>query len=209
MAKAGWGAARQELPVGNYLAQVIECAPAKVKDLKNPGKFVEKFKFTVDVQVDGAWETRTIYTAMNFTDESQADDPQFISGLNKITRACGLKVPETLEEAEAFDTDMLEGRRFVWSVQQDEETHKVVRKFLRLKAKPTAAPAEPPAEAPAEATPAPRGSEARVAAGAAEGAPSYAAATEVQASPSRKAAAAASGSPARNSRPTGDNDPFA
>jgi Protein of unknown function (DUF669) len=213
LAKAGWGNARQELPVGNYLAQVVECVTAKVKDLKNPGKQVEKFKFTVDVQVDGQWETRTVYTAMNFTDETQADDPQFISGLNKIVRACGLKVPETLEEAEEFDTDHLEGRQFVWSIQQDEETHKIVRKFLKLKrqalpqAEAAPAPVRPPVAQPAPPLRA-VGPTAGGGAARAETAPSYAAATTAR-------AAQPAAAPSRNSRPSAspqpavDNDPFA
>lgn len=207
MAKAGWGNQRQELPPGKYLAQIVKCEAVRVKSLKDPSKLEDRFKFTVDIQVNGEWETRSIYTGQNFTDESQQDDPQFISGLNKLTRAAGLKVPQTLEEVEEFDTDLLEGRQFVWAVVQDEETHKIQRKYLRLRQQPAAVETEaaPPPTAPARrqsgAAVPPQGAAER-----AEQAPNYATATVRRPAPAPAAATAGRNSHART---VDHSDPFA
>jgi len=129
---ASFGAAREEYEPGDYIAQVKDVEATEADDLKNPGKMKPVFIFSVDVAVDGEWQDRKIFTSRRFTDMKNVKSPQFVSGLNKLVKACGMPVPQTADAAAAWDENDLIGKQFIWRVEVDEETDEKVRKYVRL-----------------------------------------------------------------------------
>lgn len=157
MGNASFGNARPELEPGDYLAAVMGVELGVQDDFKNPEIKKPCFIFDIALQMPGgAWENRRLYTSRTITDmnSNPPPKPQFVSGLNKLIRACQQPLPQTEEAVAAWSEKSLVGSRFVWRVETDPETGAKVRKLLALAAQPTA-PAPAPAPAPSQPAPVP------------------------------------------------------
>lgn len=148
---ASFGNRRQELPVGDYLAQITNVKIGDADDFRDPSKKRPVFIWSVDIAVDGDWESRSLYTPRTFTDMSTNPQPQYVSNLNKLVRACGKPVPQTAEAVDAWDENDLIGTQFVWRVAEDPETGAKVRKFLPAAQSAAGSGASPRTNRPAPA----------------------------------------------------------
>lgn len=145
MGNASFGGKMDELPVGDYPAVIRAVELAEGSDFKDPTKKKLQFAFTCDLKVNGGVETRKIWTSRQITDMATVKNPQFVSGLNRLLRACEREVPQTREAVEEWDEQSLIGARFVLRMVEDEETGTVVKRFVPYKkAAAPAAPAAPP-----------------------------------------------------------------
>lgn len=164
MAKAIWTEGFEELPAGDYLAAVVDCAEVEGKDFKDPNKTKPQFEWRINVWVDGEWKERRVWTPRVFTIIDPKNPTPFISNLNKLVRACGLPVPQTKEAVLAWNTDDLIGLEFCYRVTEDDENpDKILRKLIPISRSKTVSAlrgveeeqeeAEPPVKpAPAKAT---------------------------------------------------------
>lgn len=131
MGNAAFGGSKlDELPVGDYptIIRDVELAESEYQ-----GKTRLQFAFIVDVKRNGGMERRRIWTSRSITDMSTKPDPKFVSGLNRLLRACERTVPQTRDEAEEWDERSLVGARFLLRMVEDEETGAVVKRFVPLK----------------------------------------------------------------------------
>ena len=134
---AGWGSggSKLDLPPAPtpYTAQVADVEVKRQADYNDKSKEVERFKFSVDVWINGAWARRTLWTGTNFSDPKDLSDPQFVPKLMKLVRACGLPFPANAQEAAAWDpNNCLIGKRFGILCQPDPESGVVQTKFVPL-----------------------------------------------------------------------------
>lgn len=166
MAGFGGGGAGKitDLGPGRYVAQVRDVETVEGTAYNDKTKTVQQFKWGLEVGVNGRWVPRTIWTGTDFTDMSAVKDPQFVSKLTRLVRACGQKLPTSAAEAAAWKEDSLIGLRFGLVIAQDEETGTLSVKFVPLQqsapaqaAGTAAAPVPqwaPPASTPAAPPPA-------------------------------------------------------
>jgi hypothetical protein len=152
---AGWGSGKSELAPGRWLAQIRDVSRVEGEDFNDKSKKIEQFKWECDVQLQGGnnrWEPHTIYTKCSFADMAKIKDPQFVPKLNRLVRACGVKLPTCAEEAQAWNEQDMIGMRFGILVQPDpEDPNTVTTKYVTVPANQqvqSAADALAPAAAP-------------------------------------------------------------
>lgn len=143
-----------------YVAQVADVGSAEGRDFNNQNAKVPQFKWTIHVWVNGAWQVKTLFTGINFTDLANVRDPQYVSKLTRLVRACGLPVPQSVAEAQAWDERSLIGNRLGIKIEPDPETGVLQERFVRLQPAAPAQPSQPSqphpsVPAPAAYTPSP------------------------------------------------------
>lgn len=134
---AGWGSgANTDLAPGKWRAQIRDVTRVEGTDFKDPNKKVEQFKWECDVQLEGQgvrWEQHTVYTGVRFADMTKIKDPQFVPKLNRLVRACGVKLPTSADEAKAWQENDMIGLQFGILVQPDaEDPNTVTTKYVQL-----------------------------------------------------------------------------
>jgi hypothetical protein len=130
---AGWGGANQ-LPAGDYYVQITDVKPVMGKDFNDKTKEKPQYEWKADAFMpDGRWQTQTLWTPQSFTPPDQEATAKFISGLNRIVRACLSPMPQSADEARAWDQKRLIGRGFILRMDQDpERPQQLVKRYLPL-----------------------------------------------------------------------------
>jgi hypothetical protein len=136
---AGWGSGgNTDLKPGRWIAQIRDVNRTEGQDFNDKTKKIEQFKWDCDVQLqggDGRWQPHTIYTKCAFADMAKIDNPQFVPKLNRLVRACGVKLPTNADEAQAWDEQAMIGMRFGILVQPDpEDPNNTTTKYVVLPA---------------------------------------------------------------------------
>lgn len=159
MGRAGFGGGggKLDLPPGDYVTQIADVNVGKGKDPQT-GIESERFKWGVDIHVMNAWQRKTLWTGLNFSDARNASSAQFVSKLTKLVKAVQGRIPENAAEAAAWDENSMLGGRFILRLEADPVTGVIEQKYLALPpapgAPPAAAPQAPPQYAPQYAPPA-------------------------------------------------------
>lgn len=113
-AEFGSGGKGLDLPLGRYVAQIMSVETVQGTDFKDRTRKVNQFKFGVNVWLAAAqrWEGRTLYMTQRISDLAVTKDPQYVSKLTRLIRACGQPIPQSEPEARAWDERSLVGRQF-------------------------------------------------------------------------------------------------
>lgn len=155
---AGWssGKSKLDLPAGEYPAEISGVRVTKGKDFNDPNLEKHQFLWSVRVWLAGAWHDHSIYTAMNFVSPDSIREAQYTPKLMKLVRACGERWPRTEAEAEAWDPELLLGKRFkLLALADPEDPKSITLKFVALAPAPAApAPMVDPFAGDAGGTPA-------------------------------------------------------
>lgn len=146
---AGWssGKSKIELPAGEYPAEILGVSVVTGKDFNDATKEKQQFLWQARVYVKGAWQDYPIYTGMNFVNPDTIREAQYTPKLMKLVRACGGRWPKNAAEAEAWDPDVLEGKRFrILAIADPEDPKSISLKFVPLQPPAPPAAAAPPVD---------------------------------------------------------------
>lgn len=132
---AGFGAgANFDLPQGTHVHYINGVSRTTGQSFKDKTKEVDQYLWDVQYQEEGSeeWKSRKIWTGQNFLLWESITAPHLIPKLMKIVKACGLPSPQSREEAEAWDEESLVGQYFRVKNEPDEESGKLVEKFIPM-----------------------------------------------------------------------------
>ncbi len=132
---AGFGSgANFDLPQGTHVHYINGVSHTETTGFRDKTKIVKQFLWDVQYQEEGSdeWKSRKIWTGQDFLLWESITASHLIPKLMKLVRACGMASPQTQEEAAAWNEEILVGQYFRVKNEPDEESGKLVEKFIPM-----------------------------------------------------------------------------
>lgn len=138
------------LSAGQHVAQIVGVATTPGKQFPDGRPPKPQFQWQLRVWLQNNWTERRIWTGTAFVDLSGITDPQFIPKLVKLVRACQHPLPQSAEEAAAWQETSLIGAQFVLEIRPNPDLPSITETIYRpyQQYRPPSAPAAAAPAAP-------------------------------------------------------------